>query len=55
MLLDGADPQANDAVVASMEDSLLFAGSSVWSVDGRVAIEVVHLQADGAVERWWKM
>ena len=26
--IDGADLQANDAVVALMEDSLLFAGSS---------------------------
>ena len=28
LLLDGADNQANDAVVVSMEDSLLFVGSS---------------------------
>ena len=27
-LIDGADIQANDAVVVSMEDSLLFSGSS---------------------------
>ena len=28
LLIDGADLQANDAVVSSMEDLLLFAGSS---------------------------
>ena len=38
-LIEGADLQANNAVVASMEDSLLFAGSS--GVD--------------AVERQWKI
>ena len=38
LLLDGTDLQANDAVVALMEDSLLFSGSS--GVD--------------AVERLWK-
>ena len=38
VLIDCADLQENDAVVASMEDSLLFAGSS--GVD--------------AVERRWK-
>ena len=26
-----------------------------WSVDGRVAIEVVDLQTNKAVERQWKM
>ena len=39
LLIDCADLQANDAVVALMEDSLLFAGSpGVYAVDCRCKI-----------------
>ena len=54
-MIDGADLQSKDAMVELMEGSLDLQASMRWSVDGRVAIEVVDIWTAKAVERRWKM
>ena len=57
-LIDGADFQASMQWLRRLKVHCFLLDLQVsmrWSLDGRVAIEVVDLRTAEAVERWWKM